>query len=108
MQGSERLIRKRRHDKEITHKLHLLQEPPNSSQISYHTPVNLNPNANDIRITIPRSDDVFTDLYKAVLIIILSVVNHMKQIWTLISTTWPSTMRTTVTAQNEQHSNRIY
>ena len=74
MEGSKRRGRKRRHDEEITHKLDLLQEPPNSSQISggrwtYHNPVDLNPKATDIRITIPRSDDEFTDLFGAVLII---------------------------------------
>ena len=37
--------------------------------------MDLNPNATDIRITIPRSDDEFTDLFGAVLIITLSVVN---------------------------------
>ena len=38
-------------------------------------PVDLNPNATDIRITVPRSDDKFTDLYGAVLVITLSVIN---------------------------------
>ena len=80
MEGSKRRARKRRHDEEITHKLDLLQEPPNSSQVpggrwTYHNPVDLNPNATDIRITIPRSDDEFTDLYGAVLIVTLSVIN---------------------------------
>ena len=80
MEGSKRRTRKRRHDEEITHKLDLLQEPPNSSQVSggrwtYHNPVDLNPNATDIRITVPRSDDEFTDLYGAVLIVTLSVIN---------------------------------
>ena len=37
--------------------------------------MDLNPNATDIRISIPRSDDEFTDLFGAVLIITLSVVN---------------------------------
>ena len=37
--------------------------------------MDLNPNATEIRITIPRSDDEFTDLFGAVLIITLSVVN---------------------------------
>ena len=74
MEGSKSRTHKRRHDKEITHKLALLQEPPNSSQISggrwtYHNHVDLNPNATDIRITIPHSDDEFIDLFGAVLII---------------------------------------
>ena len=80
MEGSKSRTHKRRHDKEITHKLALLQEPPNSSQISggrwtYHNHVDLNPNATDIRITIPHSDDEFIDLFGAVLIITLSVLN---------------------------------
>ena len=37
--------------------------------------MDLNPNATDIRITVPRSDDEFTDLYGAVLIVTLSVIN---------------------------------
>ena len=73
MEGFERRARRRRRDEEITHKLDLLQEPPNSSQISggwwtYHNPADLNPNATDIRITIPRSDDELTDLFGAVLL----------------------------------------
>ena len=97
MQDSKRRIRKSRYEEEIIHKLDLLQEPPNSSQISggrwtYRKIVDLNPNAADIRITIRRSDDEFTDLFGTFLIITL-----MKQIWTLISTTWPSTKRTMAT-----------
>ncbi|MEL7523232.1 MAG: hypothetical protein AAGJ80_16730, partial [Cyanobacteria bacterium J06553_1] len=80
MEGTKRRTRRRRQDEEITHKLDLLQEPPNSSQVSggrwtYHNPVDLNPNATDIRITVPRSDDEFTDLFGAVLIVTLSVIN---------------------------------
>ena len=80
MEGTKRRTRRRRQDEEITHKLDLLQEPPNSSQVSggrwtYHNPVDLNPNATDIRITVPRSDDEFTDLFGAILIVTLSVVN---------------------------------
>ena len=80
MGGSKKRGRKRRHNEEITHKLDLLQEPPNSPQISgrrwtYHNPVDLNPNATDIRITVPQSDDEFIDLYDAALVITLSVIN---------------------------------
>ena len=42
---------------------------------TYHNPVDLNPNATDIRITISRSDDEFTDVFGAVLIITLSAIN---------------------------------
>ena len=80
MEGYKRRGRKRRHDEEITHKLDLLQEPPDSFKISggrwtYHNPVDLNPNTTDIRITIPRWDDEFTDLFGAILIITLSVIS---------------------------------
>ena len=68
MEYPKRRTRKRRHGEEITHKLA-------GGQWTYHNPVDLNPNATDIRITIPRSDDEFTDLFVAVLIITLSVVN---------------------------------
>ena len=37
--------------------------------------IDLNPDATGIRITIPWSDDEFIDLFGAVLIITLSVVN---------------------------------
>ena len=81
MEGSKRIGRKRRRNEEITHKLDLLHEPPNSSQLSggrwiYHNPVDLNPNATHIRITIPQSDEEFTNLFGAVLIITLSVVKR--------------------------------
>ena len=87
MEGSERRAPRRRHDKEITHKLDLPQEPPNSSHISggwwtHHNPVDLNLTATDIRITIPCSDDEFTNLFGAVLIITLSVINVEAQTWT--------------------------
>ena len=80
MEGSKRRGRPGRHNEEITHKLDLLQEPPNSSQISdgrwtYHNPVDLNPNATAIRITVPQSDDEFTNLYGAVLVLTISVIN---------------------------------
>ena len=72
------LTLKARHGR-FTHKLDLLQEPPNSSQISggrwtYHNPVDLNQNATAIKITIPRSDNEVTDLFGAILIITLHAV----------------------------------
>ena len=101
------------------HKLDLLQEPPNSSQKSggiwnNHNPVDLNPNATDIKINIPGADDKFTDLFGAVLIITLSVVNaNGSDLDTNIDNVTVhqanhGDMLFRAESQDKQHSNRVY